>query len=1632
MQKHLVKRGEALSTNDFPDDKRDPINVIIEAWRKGRRIVPLLGSGISVESGIPTLSQTPQYLAATSHCIAEGLFDFSFSRSRKKENEKTDRSEIRINQYLQNFGWPDYDSVIWHIGSDINSSEQSQSAFELSSKLDTILKEKMHEVEYDQRALVLSFHEWLKGIKTELSKKARAEFESAIKKQELNEYIPQWKPLLYSLADSNPDTIDSFFRFLVSERKPGVSHRQLASLSKLMKIDLILTINFDSLLEIALREEGLLPYVYDIARENVLPHSSLLSDQLSLFKLHGGAYGLLVGESLDRSLDQESRSRIQSYLKDDSLLVLLGIGGNERRVNEIVDISLPLSAANGSEEQTRAIWIHRSAIPEYFAGRPRGAFLTKQWYDPGKFLTELYFRAAKHQTRTRVPYAAHTTQPHGLESPRVTDAVSDNDNHKKSDAIGFSGDELFRKQPFHIVSPPFESDPSKQRRLCDISQKLQELARNCRGYRVLWIDCESFQTIGGLVSHILEACRNSDRKLPHIVQPTGTHERSDEVDKKEKPSSVKKAIRSVRRALSRDTYVLVLDSMGSFARPMTLHHGVVKSSVERTGYRLQQFQEFIEALILPANNGFFSGIGSSAICLGLTPVTWRFQEDITLVSNGPHDTELGELFTMELKWRQRLKKISDKPKTRYLYEWHEFDYAEHTDDALDILRALGKSQQVALNDDHVIASLLSVFRRPRNELMVRELLYTFFTSPTSDDNSIEQRIEQIVTLNSSGLDSLQRLEGGYIWFRNDVRDSLYAKLSKFAPALTTDGKPRNEEDNEKIIQTLITLVSIHRFAADYYYNELFLASHDPEMFLEYLYHQVSFIRQLTSLNLLLSNTAFKKSFDKFTKQCQRNKVPLYSQFWEYLFAQNTKGKLRKYISNERSQHICSLRDCIERERDFILTSFPADRALEAISSFLTEDLQRISLTYQSYNTKWKELKESRDSSAEEIERFFWTLSDLRARVLREKCDFGGCIRERLKQLLLVVFSEGRGIDEKGQIKSSIKLDSPLPPAEWKLNKKDNLSEMSNQSITQSLTWNEKSISEIFKWLEKRMSKMKPHHSLRLIRILIDIGNCIQNAFGSRLATPILESVPLLYQAFHSEKEIESDEVCNQKIQHQLRLISSYLKRESTHQSFISSLNKNYPQSYHSLLEPHKNLFKKYNELIQLIDSTSHYHARKYFTVLARALTLRGRIIRQKIRYADSGSMESEKITDRDWAELFSILNRAQVGLDDRRGADRTSLAVISLEKARSYLLRAQTLFEGALKKQVYGPLILDSDDRFVASYRQHLFLVDPRLCIEQRLNDDKELTPVETTLKDRFKTDQGTLDLTKLIQATLAITSALHTKITHSATTVESYSILDEPTIQEFFESQAEGYEVVVEILQIEDIPLNSNWDLQDKKEDLFLLCSERIRRAESTISEATKWLTGGRRNVWWWRELALLRAEVLLLKLLYTISRQSIKGQKERTDIRRQFIEALTAISEGVDCIHVVDEITDDMDTSIRRAKREFKHVHLGILVAFTCLTAKYYVTSNNDVDVDKVYEEWSHLNDLGGLPKLRNRQQEFMKDQILDCAKRLKQVWVESRDIDKNSEPTWIVQLLFAMKRIRTQAVLSRMNYQNSFPEE
>lgn len=153
-----------------------------------------------------------------------------------------------------------------------------------------------------------------------------------------------------SLGASRPEIIDSCLRHVLKGKNPSLNHVVLGVLAGALRLNLILTTNFDDLLERAFAETRNPLQVFEVHLGDHLPHWSAVSDVRSLVKFHGNRHSLRADYSLDAEPSGTDKARFLEYLLAgrnpgdakvgaqlpfQNHVLMIGVGGDERTLELI-------------------------------------------------------------------------------------------------------------------------------------------------------------------------------------------------------------------------------------------------------------------------------------------------------------------------------------------------------------------------------------------------------------------------------------------------------------------------------------------------------------------------------------------------------------------------------------------------------------------------------------------------------------------------------------------------------------------------------------------------------------------------------------------------------------------------------------------------------------------------------------------------------------------------------------------------------------------------------------------------------------------------------------------------------------------------------------------------------------------------------------------------------------------------------------------------------------------------------------------------------------------------------------------------------------------------------------------------
>ncbi len=378
-----------------------------------------------------------------------------------------------------------------------------------------------------------------------------------------------WESLLDHLCEGSLDLTDQLFTQLEHGRMPSLAHKYLAFLQSKITMPLVLTTNFDSLLEQAFHDQGISPKVFDIHRDADLPDPALVRRQFSLMKLHGSAYGLRLGERLKYPLDPIAREHVLDCIPEDSLLLVIGFSGYERRMLQLLHAVASRSGVS-KPALPSVFWLTLAPLsgwPEQLVRERKNQINVTQITDANLFLQELYFRFGGSFPAGRIPYRALAERCvfSGTVPPAESKAIIPIPKSVQSADLHRFSERWLGRRPIHIFEPFGVSD-QKSNATSWSTLATAAFVHSCGyEYRPIWIDFENHHTVSGIVAEIFSKVKEIDPSSPQapLADP-----------RLEIIGSVKKVVERIREVFRRGRFILILDAIECFGRPQLMHHGI--------------------------------------------------------------------------------------------------------------------------------------------------------------------------------------------------------------------------------------------------------------------------------------------------------------------------------------------------------------------------------------------------------------------------------------------------------------------------------------------------------------------------------------------------------------------------------------------------------------------------------------------------------------------------------------------------------------------------------------------------------------------------------------------------------------------------------------------------------------------------------------------------------------------------------------------------------------------------------------------------------------------------------------------------------------------------------------------------
>jgi hypothetical protein len=846
---------------------------LLNRAKSSRRIILLLGSGCSVDAGIPTSAFLADYIVAVWALAREqGWRDYR--------------------DFLRREGWPHRHDV-W---ADWLLMQRTHDRVLLTQRF-TELRNELYR---------LSLQSEVRRISPLYAQMAAKHFEQLTTGKTR---VTDYRSLLASITGNDDKLVDMFFDHFIRGRQPSTTHQFVAFVTQLLNIKLILTTNFDPLIETALRNEGLSPTAYDVPRDGSVPTALLVNNQsLSVIKLHGGSHSLRAGYDLDERLPIVTLDELRAYLGGDGstfatqqhpvpLLLVLGYSGSDHRVMDVVADHIAtwgLRARRSDCDIPLVVWISRTGdVPEYLGDAVKAAPLITmssardgtrpigtdryavlcEYKSAHLFFQELHQFITRQHAVSRTGYRAIASLPH---SPVIPATLAQHTGAALKDSSNF-GIYCANQQGLGTSTA---------------------LASRCREFEstheIISIDAADFSSRATLISQIQEEFVRFDRGLHFVSRPPlfrdGDHLRcwrahfdgDPNLNADEDQWEIKVAARWITHALRRGNYVLAIDSLGEFARP---HSSIPENHRPRNLIERQQrgLRHFIGELCVQAKK---YGLGRSVILLALTPMGYEPQ-------SGELDEQLDELTQgnrTECEMSLPLNTIDQDVRVaapkRHLLAADKVDLLL----AADPTKANGNVKRAA----GLLVAIASLFRRPRSRAAllvtfvryvshVRQLheddklapddinLYRFVSDiwkpassnaqkprqherapgfPCKEDQlslaarALDYVVENVKLNSPEQWPLLSPLEGGFYWMHFESRDAIYRR--SIGGSTKAPQTPSGENFSDRLIPPVL-LPWLFDDIANFAIKDVYSRCQDAWVFIEYLHYRMLSIHYFAKL-----------------------------------------------------------------------------------------------------------------------------------------------------------------------------------------------------------------------------------------------------------------------------------------------------------------------------------------------------------------------------------------------------------------------------------------------------------------------------------------------------------------------------------------------------------------------------------------------------------------------------------------------------------------------------------------------------------------------------------------------------------------------------------------------------------------
>ena len=543
--------ADDLSPKDIPEDAYPTgafelgdviFNKIHGHWREGKQIVLFVGSGISAQSGFPTLSPL-----GTQLLTLESLHNAKLQLPVKNDTLTSRAYSLERDGWVSPSLFPEFYSTL---------------------PVDAVRRLLIGKIEKVD-SLSMTFK---KNVTEEITA-SNIDNISGLAKSLLG---LNWFDVLNSMAGSDPQYFDTLFDAIGKNVQPGPAHNLLAQFASWFNVKLILTTNFDSLIERSMNAEYQEPYVYDVQIQSPPPSPEIINQHLSIVKLHGTHFGIRADDSINTPMDEGHLLRFIEYFDNDALILVLGYGGQDRRVIDLFKRFLEKKTKGHIiriDDLNIASWI--PSFDGLYDAKFEKRFSSLYYPYSRFFLLDAYQKCTGKlpNTRTHYPSIPHVPAPFRLVNKlgyaTNGSAITKSSGPKpplRLEDRGFKGLWLVISKIQKSINVIKKNTPryaivTSSVGEGGVSQVLSQISElSFKSHQLLWCDLNEAASVGTLMTWIYDFILSRQPDLPQVPLPLDlpkfdTTEESWDVEGLQRVADV------LWDRLKRDRYLIVLNSL---------------------------------------------------------------------------------------------------------------------------------------------------------------------------------------------------------------------------------------------------------------------------------------------------------------------------------------------------------------------------------------------------------------------------------------------------------------------------------------------------------------------------------------------------------------------------------------------------------------------------------------------------------------------------------------------------------------------------------------------------------------------------------------------------------------------------------------------------------------------------------------------------------------------------------------------------------------------------------------------------------------------------------------------------------------------------------------------------------------